>query len=92
MCSFDLEGRESLLRVGQGSTHLVRMENLAIDEDPQHVYRAIALFPVIPKRIQRLFDPLLVGGVQFQRAVERHMYSRRFLVVRVLLHAESTYA
>ena len=77
---------------GGGNAYLVRTENLAVDEDPQHVYRAIALLPVIPERIQRLLDLLLIGGVQFQWAVGRHMRSRRLLLVCVLLHAEPTYA
>ena len=73
-------------------SYLIRIENFAIGKDPQHVYRAIALYPVVPERIQRVLNPLRVGRVQFQRTVSRDMRSRVLLRICVLLHTEPAHA
>ena len=71
--------------------YLAWIENSAVDKDPQHVYRAATLNPVIPERTQRILDPLRVGGIQLQGTIGRNIGSRAQLFIRVLLHAEPTH-
>lgn len=63
----------SFCRAGD-STHPVRVESFAVDEDPQHVYHTVTLYPVVSEHTQRPLDLLQVGrrgtctpGCSFER-------------------------
>ena len=50
-------GQQRKFVEGDGA-HRARINSSVVDEYPQHVYRAFALDPVIPKRIHRLLNSL----------------------------------
>lgn len=72
--------------------YLGRIQNLAINEDPQHIYRALALDPVVPKRIQPDPHPLWIWRIELERAVTWDIQSRMCVAISVLFHTEPTHA